>query len=50
MEFDAKGVPIGAEIDAKTHKKQMPKLATKKIKKIIRNHISLKAKIIQIHC
>ena len=32
----------GAEIDAKTHQKSMPKLVSKKIKKIMNNNVFLK--------
>jgi hypothetical protein len=39
----------GAEIDAKTHKNSMPELVSEKIKKIIKNHVSLKSEIIEIH-
>ena len=39
----------GAEIDAKTHQKSMPELVSEKIKKIIKNHVSLKSEIIEIH-
>ena len=39
----------GAQINAKTHQKSMPKLVTKRIRKIIKNHVSLKGKIIDIH-
>ena len=40
----------GIKNDAKTHQKSMPKLVTEKISKIIKNHVSLKGKIIEIHC
>ena len=39
----------GAQINAKTHQKSMPKLVTKRIRKFIKNHVSLKGKIIEIH-
>jgi hypothetical protein len=39
----------GAQIDAQSHQKSMPKLVTKRIRKIIKNHVSLKGKIIEIH-
>ena len=38
------------KIDAKTHLKSMPKQVSKKIMKIIKNHVSLKGTVIQIHC
>ena len=44
-----KGFQNGAKIDAKTDKKSMPKLVSKKIRKIMKNHVSLKGKIIEIH-
>ena len=49
IELYAKGVPNGAKIDAKTHRKLMPKLVTEKIRKIINNHVSLNGKNIEIH-
>ena len=39
----------GAEFDAKTHQKSMPELVSEKIKKIMKIHVSLKSKIIEIH-
>ena len=45
-----KGSQNRAEIDAQTHQKSMPKLVMKKIMKIIKNHISLDGKNIEIHC
>ena len=45
-----KGSQNGAEINIKTYQKAMQKQVTKKIMKIIKNHVSLKGKIIQIHC
>jgi hypothetical protein len=44
-----KGFQNGAKIDAKTDKKSMPELVSEKIKKIIKNHVSLKSQIIEIH-
>ena len=45
-----KGSQNGTKNDVNTQQKHMPKLAMKKkIKKVIKNHISLKAKIINIH-
>ena len=44
-----KGFQHEGKIDAKTHQKTMPKLVTKRIRKIIKNHVSLKGKIIEIH-
>jgi hypothetical protein len=44
-----KGFQNGTKIDAKTDKKSMPKLVSKKIRKIMKNHVSLKGKIIEIH-
>ena len=40
----------GTKIDAKSHQKSMPKLVTKKIRKVIQNHVSLNGKIIEFHC
>ena len=34
---------------AETHQKAMPKLVTKRIRKIIKNHVSLKGRVIEIH-
>ena len=45
----AKGSQNGAEIDAKMHQKSMPELVSKKIREIIKNHVSLKSEIIEIH-
>jgi hypothetical protein len=45
-----KGSQNGVKIDAKTHQKSMPKLVTTRIRKIIKNHVSLKGKIIEFHC
>ena len=45
----AKGSQNGTEIDTKTHQKSMPELVSKKIREIIKNHISLKSEIIEIH-
>ena len=39
----------GATINAKTHQKSMPKLVTKRVRKLIKNHVSLKGKIIEVH-
>ena len=50
MKLTPKGFQNGAEIEAKTHHKSMPNLLTKRIRKIIKNHVSLKGQIIQIHC
>jgi hypothetical protein len=49
MKIITKGSQNGAEIDAKTHQKSMPELVSKKIRKIIKNHVSLKSEIIEIH-
>ena len=49
MKFDAKGIPKWSQHRCKTHQKYMPKVVTKKIRKIITNHASLKSKIIEIH-
>ena len=49
MKLTPKGFQNGAEIDAKTYQKAMPKLVTKTIRKMIKNYVSLKCKIIQIH-
>ena len=48
MKIIAKGSQNGTEIDAKTHQKSMPELLSKKIKEIIKNHVSLKSEIIEI--
>ena len=48
MKLTTKGFQNGAEIDAKTHQQSMPKQVSKKIMKIIKNHVSLKGKIFQI--
>jgi len=40
----------GGQINAKTHQKSMPKLVTKRIRKVIKNHVSLNDKIIEFHC
>ena len=50
MKLTPKGYQDGADIDATTHTKLMPKQVSKKIMKIIKNHCSLKGKIIQILC
>ena len=44
-----KGFQNGAKIDANTHQKSMPKVVKKRIRKIIKNKVSLKGKIIAIH-
>ena len=49
MKIIAKGSQNGAEIDAKTHQKSMPELVSKKIREIIKNHVSLKSEIIENH-
>ena len=45
-----KGFQNGANIDAKTHQKSMQTLVTKKIRKILKNYVSLNGKNIEIHC
>ena len=45
-----KGCQNGTKIDAQTHQNSMPKLVTKKVMKIIKNHVSLNGKIIEFHC
>ena len=45
-----KGSKNGDQIDTKTYEKSMRKLVTKKIWKIINNHVSLNGKNIDIHC
>ena len=45
-----KGFQNGANIDAKTHQKSMPKLVTKKIMGIIKRNVSLNGEIIELHC
>ena len=47
--FMKKHLKKGAQINAKSHQKSMPKLVTKKIRKIIKNHVSLNRKNIEIH-
>ena len=49
MKLTSKGFQHGTEIDAQTHQKTMPKLVTEMIRKIIKNHVSQKSKINQIH-
>ena len=49
MKIIVKGSQNDAEIDAKTHQKSMPELVSKKIREIIKNHVSLKSEIIEIH-
>ena len=49
LKIIAKGSQNGAEIDAKTHQKSMPELVSKKIREIIKNHVSLKSEIIENH-
>ena len=49
MKIIVKGSQNDAEIDAQTHHKSMPELVSKKIKEIIKNHVSLKREIIEIH-
>ena len=39
-----KGFQKGTEIDAQTHQKSMPKLVSKKLRKIINKYVSLKCK------
>ena len=50
MEFDAKGFQNGTQNDANTYHKSTPTLVTKTIMKLINNQVSLKGKIIEIHC
>ena len=45
-----KGSQNGAEINTKAYQKSMPKRVTKNIMKIIKNHVYLNGKIIEIHC
>ena len=40
-----KGSQKGTQIDANTDQKSMPKLVTKKIRKIINNHVFLNGKM-----
>ena len=47
MKIIAKGSQNEAEIDTKTHQKSMPELVSKKIREIIKNHVSLKSEIIE---
>ena len=49
MEFDAKGIPKWNQhrCDAKTHRKSMPKLVMEKIRRIIKNHVSLNGKTLK---
>ena len=44
-----KGSKKRSEIDPKTHRKSMPKLVKKKNWEIIKKHVSLNGKIIEIH-
>ena len=44
----SKGSQNGAQIDAKSHQKSIPKLVTKKNMEIIKFHVSLNGKIIEI--
>jgi hypothetical protein len=50
MKITPKGFRNGANIDAETHDKAMQKLAPKRIREIMKNHVSLKCKNMQIHC
>ena len=50
MKFTSKDFQNGAGINAKTYQKSMPKQVSKNIMKIIKNHDSLKGKIIQSLC
>ena len=50
MKLKPRGIQNGAEIDVKTHPKSMPKQVSKKLRKIMKIHVFLKRKIIQIHC
>ena len=43
------GCQNGTKIDAKTHQNSMPKQASKKIRTIIKNNVSLKGKFIENH-
>ena len=45
-----KEIQNGTKNDAKTHQKSMRNLVTKKIRKIIKKHVSLNGKNIEIHC
>ena len=45
-----KGFENDAKIDARTLKKSMSNLVTKKIIKVIKIHVFLNGKIIQTHC
>ena len=49
MKIIAKGSQNAAEIYAKTHQKSMQEKVLKKIRKIIKNHVSLQKEIIEIH-
>ena len=44
-----KGINKGNDIDAKTLQKSLPKQASENIMKIIKNHVFLNSKVIQIH-
>ena len=50
MEFYAKKGQHGTTIDANIQQKSMPKLVMKKIRKIIKIHVSLNGKSIEIYC
>ena len=49
MKIIAKGSQNGTQIDAKTHQKSMPEKVLKKIRTIIKNHVSLQSEIIESH-
>ena len=48
MKCDAQGVPESIQFDAKTNQKLILKQITEKIRKITKNHVSPKNKIIEI--
>ena len=50
MKLTPKGFQNGVEIGAQTHQQLMPKQVSKQIMNVIKNHVSLEGKIIEIHC
>ena len=50
MKLTPKASQKEIEIEAKTYQQSMSKQVSEKIMNIIKNHVSLKGEIIQIHC
>ena len=50
LNFLPNGLQNRTKIDAKTLQASMPKLVTKKVMGIIKNHVSLNGEIIEIQC